>query len=134
MIELLTTPALCLALNIYHEARGEPIYGQLAVAEVTMNRVDSPKFPNDICAVIQQSNANGCQFSWWCDGKSDRPTDKEAWRQSQIVANAYLAHGNYIDLVGDATFYHADYVKPYWADKFSKVKKVGRHVFYRSQT
>jgi len=132
MIELLTTPIFCLAMNIYHESRGEPVQGQFAVAEVTLNRVDSPRFPDTICEVVKQSNKNGCQFSWWCDSKSDRPKDKEAWEFSLLIARAYLRYQDTISHVGDATFYHADSVAPYWSKKFDKVTKVGRHVFYRS--
>ena len=129
----------CLALNIYHEARNQPLVGKLAVAQVTMNRVEHDNFPNNVCAVVMQGFytnnhpiKNKCQFSWWCDGKSDKPKDKQAWQQAQYLAYQLL-DGLFvgIDLVEGATHYHAIYVKPYWIKKKTMVRKIADHIFYK---
>ena len=129
----------CLALNIYHEARNQPLVGKLAVAEVTLNRVKDDRFPNNICGVVYQgyyySNnypiKNKCQFSWWCDGKSDRPRDKKAWEESMRLAS-YVKSGLFdnIEVVNGSTHYHAVYVSPYWTKMKKKVKDIADHVFY----
>jgi spore germination cell wall hydrolase CwlJ-like protein len=122
----------CLALNIYHEARSEPRSGQIAVARVTMNRVESSSFPSSVCDVVRQGGEqrNRCQFSWWCDGKSDEPTEERAWRRSLEIGKRVLA-----DKVSDPTdgalFYHADYVQPKWSRSFNRTAQIGRHLFYR---
>ena len=125
---------LYLALNIYHEARNEPITGQIAVAEVTLNRVDSPYYPDTVKKVVLQSGKKSCAFSWTCDGKSDKPYEKEAWRKSVRIAetmfDAYMEDAR-VTVVGDqALFYHASYVRPYWLSDVSKIRKIGRHIFY----
>ena len=128
----------CLALNIYHEARNQPLVGKLAVAQVTINRVNDNRFPNSVCAVVMQGFyynqspiKNKCQFSWWCDGKSDKPKDKVSWQQIQILAyDIHTGFFNGIDLVKGATHYHANYVKPYWINK-KKVRVIADHVFYK---
>jgi len=129
----------CLALNIYHEARNQPLVGKLAVAQVTMNRVEHDNFPDNVCAVVMQGFytnnhpiKNKCQFSWWCDGKSDKPKDKQAWQQAQYLAYQLL-DGLFvgIDLVEGATHYHAIYVKPYWIKKKTMVRKIADHIFYK---
>jgi len=123
---------LCLALNVYHEARSEPLSGQIAVARVTLNRVASRSFPSSICDVVQQGGEerNRCQFSWWCDGKPDHPTELEAWRRSLEISKRVLA-----DEVSDPThgalYYHADYVRPGWSDHYQRTSHIGRHLFYR---
>lgn len=122
----------CLALNIYHEARSEPPSGQLAVAQVTLNRVASKSFPQSVCDVVKQGGQkrNRCQFSWWCDGKSDQPTEMKAWRKSLDLGRRVLA-----DQVSDPTdgalFYHATYVSPKWSRSFQRTAQIGRHLFYR---
>lgn len=123
----------CLALNIYWEARSEPLNGQLAVAGVTMNRVASKKFPNKICSVVKQGGAyrrHRCQFSWQCDGLSDTPKELQAWRNAQQLARLFLV-GVYDDPTLEAKWYHADYVKPYWAERMTRTAKIGRHIFYK---
>jgi len=125
----------CLALNIYWEARSEPLDGQLAVAGVTLNRVADPKFPETICGVVKHSRSarlHRCQFSWWCDGKKDTPVETAAWKRAQQLARLFVA-GIYTDPTEDALWYHADYVKPVWADKLTRTAKIGRHIFYRGQ-
>jgi len=129
----------CLALNIYHEARNQPLVGKLAVAQVTINRVNNNRFPNSVCAVVRQGFyynkspiINKCQFSWWCDGKSDKPKDKASWQQIQILADKiYTGFFDGIDIVKGATHYHASYVKPYWAKDKQKLIKIKNHIFYK---
>jgi len=122
----------CLALNIYFEARGEPEVGQLAVGHVVMNRVSSKRFPGTVCEVVQQGGAlrrYRCQFSWWCDGRSDTPGNKRLWEKSaELALNVYW--GRSADPTEGALWYHADYVKPYWRKKFERGPKIGRHIFY----
>ncbi|MBN2886574.1 MAG: cell wall hydrolase [Chromatiaceae bacterium] len=123
---------LCLALNIYHEARSEPLSGQIAVARVTLNRVASKSFPSSICGVVQQGGEklHRCQFSWWCDGKPDHPTEPKAWRRALEISQRVLA-----DEVSDPThgalYYHADYVRPSWSNHYQRTSQIGRHLFYR---
>lgn len=122
----------CLALNIYWEARSEPLDGQIAVAAVTLNRVEDRRFPDEICNVVRQGGEirrHRCQFSWWCDGKKDDPLEAEAWRRANTLARLTAA-GVIEDPTGGAMWYHADYVDPYWADAKKQVTKIGRHIFY----
>lgn len=122
----------CLALNIYFEARGEPESGKFAVGHVVMNRVSSSRFPETVCNVVRQGMANKrykCQFSWWCDGASDRPRDTAEWRRSLQLA--YLIYvGRSKDPTGGALWYHADYVKPQWRKELKAKAKIGQHIFY----
>jgi spore germination cell wall hydrolase CwlJ-like protein len=122
----------CLALNIYHEARSEPRSGQIAVARVTLNRVESSAFPGSVCDVVKQGGEkrNRCQFSWWCDGKSDEPTEPRAWRRSLEIGKRVLAD-KVADPTNGALFYHADYVQPKWSRSFDRTAQIGRHLFYR---
>ena len=129
----------CLALNIYHEARNQPTAGKLAVAQVTLNRVKHDRFPNTICGVVYQGyylNNNPikhkCQFSWWCDGKSDKPKEIESWNYALMLAR-HMHEGIFdnIDVVKDATHYHAVYVKPYWTKEKKKVKVIADNIFYK---
>ncbi|MGD8590638.1 MAG: cell wall hydrolase [Chromatiales bacterium] len=122
----------CLALNIYFEARGESEQGQRAVGHVVLNRVADKHYPDTICDVVKQggeSHLNQCQFSWWCDGRSDRPINRKAWRNALRLANAIL-DGESKDPTNGALWYHADYVNPYWSNVFTLVKKIGQHSFY----
>lgn len=122
----------CLALNIYWESRSEPVAGQIAVASVTMNRVRSSRFPDSICDVVRQGGEirrHRCQFSWWCDGKKDKPLEVAAWRRANTLAR--LAYAGVMDDPTDgALWYHADYVKPRWAKHKQSTVKIGRHIFY----
>jgi hypothetical protein len=125
----------CLALNIYHEARGEPLEGKIAVGQVVMNRVGDPDFPAQVCAVVQQGGArtrDRCQFSWWCDGRSDRPDDLKAWADSKGLARKILG-GAIADPTRGALWYHADHVSPGWDMEVVPQGKIGRHVFYVRQ-
>lgn len=120
----------CLAMNIYHEARGEPGMGKYAVAQVTLNRVASPKYPNDVCRVVHQRAKETAQFSWTLDGITDIPKESKAWIDAIRVAKEVYRQEKTAD-IGDALYYHADYVKPRWALKKARVAKIGRHIFYK---
>jgi len=123
----------CLALNIYHEARSEPLEGREAVAAVTINRTAAPGFPDSVCAVVQQggkSRSKGCQFSWWCDRYSDQPKEQSAWSQALSLSRQAL-QGKVADPTDGALYYHARYVKPRWARTFKRTEKIGRHLFYK---
>ena len=122
----------CLALNIYFEARGESEQGQHAVGHVVMNRVANQHFPDTICEVVQQGGEqqlHRCQFSWWCDGRSDKPLNQAAWRNA--MQSAYAIYFRYSkDPTDGALWYHAAYVNPYWSNTLTMGTKIGQHVFY----
>ena len=122
----------CLALNVYWEARSENWTGQVGVAMVTLNRVANPLFPGTICGVVRQGGPrpkHQCQFSWYCDGKSDLPEHAAAWRRAQEVAYAVLFRGRRDPTYG-ALFYHADYVSPTWSRGMTQTTQIGRHSSY----
>ena len=132
----------CLAQNIYFEARTESDAGQIAVGQVVLNRVDHPRYPNNVCDVIRQGPTytfdpdfpvrNKCQFSWYCDGKSDNIKNIQAWNHAKAIAGILLAMPAMVpNIVEDATHYHADYVKPHWADRLERVARIESHIFYR---
>lgn len=130
---MISAALMCLALNVYHEARSEPLQGQAAVAHVVLNRVASGRWPDDVCSVIHQGYEKGmfkCQFTWYCDGKPDEPTEILAWAKSVLVANQVLT-GVVPDVTNGATHYHARYVNPYWSASLSKTVTYGSHMFYR---
>jgi len=122
----------CLSEAIYYEARGESVDGQIAVAEVIMNRVDSRHYPDTVCGVVSQGSdrRNSCQFSYKCDGAPERMINKKAAERARDVA-ILLMKGERRGLTEDATHYHASYVKPYWAKSLTRTAKHGTHVFYR---
>ena len=131
---MIETALMCLALNIYFEARSEPIEGQIAIAEVTLNRVASANYPNDVCSVVLQENKDGCQFSWWCDGKSDQPREHNSLRTSKALAELMLKEGHHITVIGnEATHYHSNEVHPYWANDLHKIRRIGKHIFYKKK-
>ena len=124
----------CLATAIYFEARGEPLKGQIAVSQVILNRVRSPKFPQTICGVVYQGQyRKGCQFSFTCDGQSDTPRDKAQWAHAQELAKSFMAGEHWLPEVGYSTFYHANYVQPRWASRMNRIDKIGRHIFYKKR-
>ena len=130
---MISAALMCLALNVYHEARSEPVQGQAAVAHVVLNRVASGRWPDDVCSVVHQGYEKGrfkCQFTWYCDGKPDEPTEILAWAKSVLVANQVLT-GVVPDVTNGATHYHARYVNPYWSASLSKTVTYGSHLFYR---
>lgn len=123
----------CLTEGIYFEARGESAVGQLAIAEVVLNRVMSGRYPASICGVVfQGAKSNQCQFSFACNGDMKKPRDPVAWRKAQRLAHYVLAGKVRNTIVGSATYYHAAYVNPYWAPRMVEVVKIGQHIFYRS--
>lgn len=123
----------CLATAIYFEARGEPIQGQLAVAQVVMNRVRSSLYPDTICGVVYQGQhrRTGCQFSFTCDGIADVARDKERWRLANELALKVTQGETFLGDIGHATHYHANYVSPRWRRQLNRIKKVGAHIFYK---
>lgn len=123
----------CLANAIYFEARSEPIRGQMAVAQVVINRVFSGFYPNDVCGVVYQ-NANrhlSCQFTFACDGKSKAITERSHWAVANRIARQTLDGQIYVPEVGKSTHYHAAYVHPNWAHEMRKLVRFGLHSFYR---
>lgn len=126
MSSVLTAAMVCLALNVYHEARGQGAEGQDAVAHVTLNRVADRGFPDEVCAVVFQRH----QFSWYWDGRSDQPMELAAWETAKDVAKAAVEDKTE-DPTDGATFYHTDKVSPRWAKSFTVVAKIGDHIFYR---
>ena len=146
----------CLAQNVYFEAKSEPLAGQYAVADVVLNRVQDTRYPNSICEVVREGpikeswktkqdttlsdderiyypRKNRCQFSWYCDGKSDTIRDSDAWRMAQIIAYKIVYADKMRGITEGATHYHADYVSPKWASKIQLVGSISTHIFYRWQ-
>jgi hypothetical protein len=125
----------CLALTIYYEARGEPQIGKLAVGHVVMNRARSGAFPGDVCDVVRDGGQrrNRCQFSWYCDGISDRPRDAAALRESLQIARA-IYEGCTADPSNGALFFHATTVRPAWRKWAGRGVRIGGHMFYRGRS
>jgi spore germination cell wall hydrolase CwlJ-like protein len=125
----------CLAKNIYHEAGGEPFEGKVAVAQVTLNRTESGKFPGDICKTIYQKNVVYekviCQFSWACDRDitAIKAINNANYRESMEVAKKVLLEDFRLPALKEALYYHADYINPKWNRE--KITKIGRHIFYK---
>ena len=142
---ILETAFICLALNTYHEAKNQSMIGQIATAQVVMNRVEDKRFPNTVCEVVKQGPTrpswedpnkeypikHRCQFSWYCDGKSDVPKNEKAWRKAQDVAFLVLYDKIKVDVTEGATHYHATYVKPAWAKTKKRTTQIEKHIFYR---
>jgi len=149
---MLETALLCLAMNIYHEARGEPLAGQVAVAYVTTSRVEDNRYPDNICDVVKQGVywkgnpvRNKCQFSWWCDGKSDIPKNKKDWKKAKEIAKFWLTRNSDSPLKyriafsqvltaidnGIPTHYHTTKIKPNWSKKIEYLGVINNHIFYR---
>lgn len=125
----------CMAENIYHEARGEPISAQIAVAKVVMNRVYHRRFPGTVCDVVKQGGEwphHNCQFSWWCDGRSDAILDTGAMSKALSLAREVLS-GDHDDPTDGAMWYHATRVSPDWRKDFAEGPTIGNHIFYRLQ-
>jgi spore germination cell wall hydrolase CwlJ-like protein len=126
----------CLATAIYFEARGESEKGQLAVAQVVLNRLKNPAYPKSICGVVYQNRwiRNGCQFSFACDGTSHRIDEPGPWKVAQDLATKVVndESGTFLADIGTATHYHAVYVRPYWARWMKKADKIGNHIFYKT--
>ena len=130
---------MCLALNIYFESRNQPIEGQVAVAQVVLNRALDDRYPDHPCEVITQgptypgSNLpvrHRCQFSWYCDGKTDIPKDRDAFRWAIKLAGD-VAMEKVVDVTYGATHYHATRVSPDWSYRAHHTVTIGDHIFYR---
>jgi cell wall hydrolase len=123
----------CLADAVYFEARGEPVRGQMAVAQVVINRVFSGYYPSNICGVVYQ-NAHRhlrCQFTFACDGRPERVHEPAAWERAQHIARDALDGNFWLNDVGKATHYRAPWVHPRWVRKMRKLDRIGVHTFYR---
>jgi|TARA_R110000803_G_scaffold152502_7_gene217562 spore germination cell wall hydrolase CwlJ-like protein len=146
-------PLTCLANNIYHEAKGQPDAGQVAVGLVVINRMKDNRYPNSVCDVVYQARMkeswktkqhkwmmdrhriyypirHKCQFSWYCDGKKDVITDKVSYSKIYMLSKRILS-GRYDGLIEGATHYHADYVKPSWWKTKTYIGQIADHIFYR---
>lgn len=133
---------VCLAKNIYFEAGNQPLAGKVAVAQVVINRMEHASYPKDICGVVYQAkwrtNWKGedvpirhqCQFSWFCDGKSDEPLDTDTFFESYQIAQDVIM-GKYPDITEGATHYHSIMVDPYWNDSLNETVQITDHIFYR---
>lgn len=146
-----TAEVECLALNLYYEARGDNAAGIYAVADVTMNRVVDPRYPNTVCDVVKQGSLRdgniytyrkdpetgevkqypSCQFSWYCDGKSDDPYNEELYSKMTDMAFKALYFNQFRGITEGATHYHATYVSPKWTKDLKPIGRIGAHVFYR---
>jgi spore germination cell wall hydrolase CwlJ-like protein len=134
------TELACMATAIYFEARGEPMVGQVAVAQVIMSRVYDERYPDTICDVVKQGYyyswdktipiRDKCQFSFWCDGKPENIEDEDAYFWATEVAQAVMV-GTLYDTTQGATHYHAYYVQPSWSKKFTRTVRINDHIFYR---
>lgn len=132
----------CMAQNIYFEAGNQPLAGKVAVAQVVLNRLDHSNYPGTMCNVIYQAQwqenwlgnmhpiRNKCQFSWFCDGKSDEPEISPTWYESLEIARD-VVQDKYPDITEGATHYHADSVNPYWADDLNQTVIINNHIFYK---
>ena len=138
---LIETALMCLALNTYHEAKNQSMIGQVATAQVVMNRVADSRYPNTVCEVVKQGPKykgsdvpvrHKCQFSWFCDGKSDEPKlDSKEWFKAKDYARIVLSGRIALDVTEGATHYHATYVRPAWAKTKTRTTRIERHIFYR---
>jgi len=132
----------CLASNIYWESRNQSLNGKVAVGQVVLNRVDSTAYGDSICGVVKQTkyypsggiNLHDCQFSWYCDGKSDIPWEREKhiYEESFMLA-VRLLENRPMDFTEGATHYHNNKVNPYWADSLERVTRIDDHIFYRNK-
>ncbi|MDO7842727.1 cell wall hydrolase [Sphingomonas immobilis] len=122
----------CLTAAVYYEARSQTDDGERAVAQVVLNRVRDRAFPPSVCGVVYQGSnrRTGCQFSFTCDGSMDHPIQPTAWARAQGIASEALSGAVYAP-VGSATFYHANYVNPWWAASMKQVTQIGAHIFYQ---
>jgi len=122
---------MCLGLAMYWEARGEGSRGMLAVGSVILNRVESRHFPNSVCGVVYEGGETPpCQFSWWCDGKSDRPRNRAQWQTSLKVADKLLSNQAH-DPTGGALFFHSTSVRSSFHRTRQRTAHIGNHIFYR---
>ena len=138
---ILKTAFMCMALNMYHEAKNQSMLGQIAVGQVVMNRVKDTRFPDNVCDVVTEAVTykgtdkpvlHKCQFSWYCDGQKDEPKyHSEEWWNAQEYASIVLSGTIALDVTEGATHYHATYVRPAWAKTKTRTTGIDRHIFYR---
>jgi len=138
---ILETAFMCMALNIYHEAKNQSMLGQIAVGQVVTNRVEDTRFPDNVCDVVTEAVTykgtdkpvlHKCQFSWYCDGQKDEPKyHSEEWWNAQEYASIVLSGTIVLDVTEGATHYHATYVRPAWAKTKTRTTRIDRHIFYR---
>lgn len=126
----------CMAKNIYWEAASEPFEGKVAVAQVTMNRMESGKFPGSVCGVVYQKNVFYdkvvCQFSWFCEANNvTKPIHPKLYKESEEVAKMVMLEGMRLPALKEAMYYHADYVNPKWNKP--RITQIGRHIFYKEK-
>ena len=123
----------CLADAVYFESRGEAKRGQIAVAQVVMNRVFSGFYPNNVCGVVYQNSHRklACQFTFACDGIPDVVKEPDMWKQATEIARDMLDGKLWLPEVGHSTHYHAYWVHPAWVREMSRTQKIGVHSFYR---
>lgn len=118
---------VCMAKNIYFEARNESLQGQMAIALVTLQRVKDYRYPNTVCGVVYENK----QFSWYSDGLSDRPRNSESYEDIALLASAMLdSETSVFDFTYGSTHYHANYVSPYWTDYMILKARIDTHIFY----
>lgn len=140
--EINSKARICLAKNIYYEARNQGLAAQIAVSLVVLNRVKNSRYPNNICDVIYQGPTyswkptfpvrHRCQFSWYCDGKSDQPKELGAWQQALGIADSLLTtESSVLDITEGATHYHSKKIIPHWAAHLTRIIKIEDHIFYR---
>ena len=130
---MLTASLMCLSIAMYHEARGEPVAGQIAVANVIMNRVKDKRFPKTVCGVITEGKTvsiNSCQFSFYCDDNALIPKEKETFSDIKKIASKVLK-GEIKDNTQGALFFHTTDVKPKWSKSKKKTVKIDNHIFYK---
>jgi len=144
-VTLLDIEVRCLALNIYFEARGSSLVNKVAVSDVVLNRVEDARYPNTVCEVVRQARfsqqdtsilnkiikVNECQFSWFCDGKSDKPTNVKSWVNAQQLAYSILYNNEYRGITEGATHFHATHASPKWADDLLYLSRIENHKFYK---
>jgi spore germination cell wall hydrolase CwlJ-like protein len=128
----------CLAQNIYHEARSESTAGRMAVALVTINRVNDSRFPDSICGVVKQTkyypsgniDLHSCQFSWYCDGKPDTIRDEKCYKDILLIAEVMFTYDTE-DFTEGSLWYHSPKVKPKWSMVYNKTVTIDNHIFYK---
>ena len=128
---VLTKEERCLALAMYWEAKAEGADGMIAVGAVVLNRVAHREFPDSVCGVVHQGGEQPpCQFSWWCDGKSDEPREAEAWATASELAPSLLTELPY-DPTKGGLFFHSSNIEVPWRVKRERTVQIGRHIYYR---
>lgn len=132
----MTSALLCLATAIYFEARSEPLEGQYAVAEVIVNRAESARFPDDVCAVVKQDLGSGphdCQFSFWCDGEPETIAEPLAFDRAKMIAYDVLRLPGTPEYTDGALFYHTTAVSPKWSRNMTVTAEYGEHIFFSDE-